>query len=101
MRIGFHGTGTVARHLRPEFARPEHEVAPEPGTMDQDAAELAYRQGAGLEVTLRWQRTSGELTVLVTNAASGTSFELPVAPEEALSAFHHPYAYAAGRGVAY
>ena len=44
MRIGFHGTGTAVRHLRPEVAGPEHEVSPEPD-MDQDTAELAYRRG--------------------------------------------------------
>ena len=101
MRIRFPGTGTVARQLRPDFARPEHEVPPEPDTMDKDTAELAYRRGAGIEVTLLWHRTSGELTVSVTDAASGASFELPVAADEALAAFHHPYAYAAVKGVAY
>ena len=39
MRIGFHGTGTAVRHLRPEVAGPEHEVPPEPHMMDQDTAE--------------------------------------------------------------
>jgi len=91
MRIGFPGTGTAGRHLRPEVAGPEHEIPPEPDMMDQDTAELAYRRGAGI----------GELTVSVTDAASGASFELPVAADEALAAFHHPYAYAAARGVAY
>jgi hypothetical protein len=101
MRIGFPGTGTAGRHLRPEVAGPEHEVPPEPDIMDQDTAELAYRRGAGIEVTLLWHRTSGELTVSVTDAASGASFELPVAAGEALAAFHHPYAYGAAQGVAY
>jgi dihydroflavonol-4-reductase len=95
MRIGFPGTGTAGHHLRPEAAGPEHEVPPEPDMMDQDTAELACRRGAGLEVTLLWRRTSGELTVLVTDAAQGASFELPVAADEALAAFHHPYGYAA------
>ena len=101
MRIGFHGTGTAVRHLRPEVAGPEHEVPPEPDMMDQDTAELACRRGAGIEVTLLWHRTTGELTVSVTAAASGASFELPVAADEALTAFHHPYAYAAVRRVDY
>ena len=48
MRIGFPGTGTAGRHLRPEVAGPEHEVPPEPDMMDHDTAELAYRRGAGL-----------------------------------------------------
>jgi hypothetical protein len=62
---------------------------------------LAYRQGAGIEVTLRWHRTTGELAVSVTDAASGAWFELPVVPDEALASFHHPYAYAAAQGVPY
>jgi hypothetical protein len=101
MRIGFPGTGTVGHRLWPEVAGPEYEVPPEPDTMDKDTAELACRRGAGIEVTLLWQRASGELTVSVTDAASGASFELPVSADEALTAFHHPYAYAAAKGVAY
>ena len=101
MRIGFPGTGTAGRHLRPEVAGPGHEVPAEPDMMDKDTAELAYRRGAGIEVALLWHRTTGELTVSVTDAASGASFELPVAPDEALTAFHHPYGYAAVRGVPY
>ena len=101
MRIGIHGTGTAGRHPRAEVAGPEHDVPPEPDTMDIDTAELAYRQGAGIEVTLLWHRATGELTVSVTDAASGAWFEVPVAPDEALAAFHHPYAYAAAQGVAY
>ena len=101
MRIGFPGTGTAGRDRRPEVAGLEHEVPPEPDMIEMDTAELAYRQGAGIEVTLLWHRTTGELTVSVTDAASGVWFELLVAPDEALTAFHHPYAYAAARGVPY
>ena len=101
MRIGFPGTGTAGRHLRPEVDGPELEVPPEPDMMNQDTAELACRQGAGIEVTLLWRRTSGELMVSVTGAASCAWFELPVAADEALTAFHHPYGYAAVKGEAY
>src|SRR5258708_38366711 len=48
MRIGFPGTGTAGRHLRPEVAGPEHEVPLEPDMMDQDTADLAFRRGAPL-----------------------------------------------------
>ena len=99
MRIGFPGTGTVVRHLRPEVAGLEHEVPPEPDMMDKDTAELDYRRGGGIEVTLLWHRATGELTVSVTDEASGASFELSVAADEALAAFYHPYAYAAVKGV--
>jgi len=100
MRIGFPRTGTVAGH-RTESARPEHEVSPEPDMMDNDTTELASRRGAGIEVTLLWHRSSGKLTVAVSDAPSGARFELPVAADEALIAFHHPYAYAAVQKVAY
>jgi hypothetical protein len=58
MWIGFSGTGTADRHLRPEVAGPEHEVPTEPDMMDEDAAELAHRRGAAIEVTLLWHRTT-------------------------------------------
>ena len=61
--------------------------------------ELAYRRSSGIDVTLLWDRRSGELTVDVADWASGTSFQLPAAPEEALAVFHHPYAYAALEGT--
>ena len=48
--------------------------------------ELAYRANDGIEVVLFWHRASGELAA---------------APEEALAVFHHPYAYAAFRGLPY
>jgi hypothetical protein len=100
MRIGSSGTGTVVHDLWPEFARTEHELPREPDTMDKNTTDLAYRQGAGIEVTLLWHRRNGELSVSVTDAASGASFELPVAPDEELAAFHHPYAYAAVKKTA-
>ena len=64
-----------------------------------DKAELAYRRSNGLEVTLLWDRRTGELTVAVGDLTSGDAFELQAAPEEALAVFHHPYAYAACRAV--
>jgi hypothetical protein len=100
MRIGFPGTRTVAGD-RTESARPEYEIPPEPDMMGKDTRELACRRGAGIEVTLLWHRASGELMVTVSDAASGAAFELPVAADEALTAFHHPYAYAVVQGVAY
>ena len=101
MRIGFSGNRTADRDLGTEAARLGHAVLPEPDTIDKDTAELAYRQGAGIEVTLLWHRTTGELTVSVSDKSSGASFELRVAADEALAAFNHPYAYAGVKGVAY
>src|SRR5690349_9712629 len=93
--------GRPARHPRPEVAGPEHEVPPGTGHDGPGHGGARLPAGAGIEVTLLWHRTSGELTVSVTDAAQGASFALPVAADEALAAFHHPYAYAAAQGVAY
>ena len=61
--------------------------------------ELHRRASAGLEVTLLWSRGAGKLVVSVADTMTGESFELPVAREEALEAFNHPFAYAAGQGI--
>ena len=63
--------------------------------------ELAYRSADGVEVGLYWNRASNAVTVVVDDARSGDLFEVEVAPQHALDAFHHPYAYAAHRGVEY
>jgi hypothetical protein len=63
----------------------------------QPIAELASRETNGIEVTLCWNRRTGELRVCVNNTPSGASFELDAEPDNALDVFHHPYAYAAQR----
>jgi hypothetical protein len=63
--------------------------------------ELDRRTSDGLEVTLFWAPADDGITVTVVDTNAGDAFELAVDPSEALDAFHHPYAYAAFRGVAY
>jgi hypothetical protein len=63
--------------------------------------ELHRRASAGVEVSLLWSRSAGKLIVSVADTMTGESFELPVAREEALEAFNHPFAYAAGRGISW
>ena len=63
--------------------------------------ELHRRASAGLEVSLLWSRGAGKLIVSVADTMTGESFELPVAREEALEAFNHPFAYAAGHGISW
>jgi hypothetical protein len=63
--------------------------------------ELDHRSNDGLEVTLLWQAETNRVTVTVFDAKSGDHFDLEVDPAQALDAFHHPYAYAASRGVDY
>lgn len=63
--------------------------------------ELARRANGGLEVSLVWSRADGHLAVVVSDLGTGDSFELAAPPESALDVFHHPFAYAARRGVDY
>jgi hypothetical protein len=46
-------------------------------------------------VRLLWCRTSGSLTVLVSDTRASDSFQLVAGRENALDVFNHPYAYAA------
>jgi len=57
--------------------------------------ELATRESDGIHVVLLWHPTGNGLTVQVEDVHVGDRFELAVAPEDALDAFNHPFAYAA------
>ena len=57
--------------------------------------ELAAREGDGIQVTLHWHPGDNALTVSVEDTRAGHGFRLAVAPDRALDAFYHPYAYAA------
>ncbi len=57
--------------------------------------ELAARDSDGIHVLLLWDPRENELTVAVEDARDGDRFQLAVAPERALDAFYHPFAYAA------
>ncbi len=61
--------------------------------------ELARRTSDGIDVVLHWDRASGGLAVTVSDLGTGDWFELAAPPESALDVFHHPFAYAAFRGV--
>jgi hypothetical protein len=63
--------------------------------------ELAHRASNGIEVSLFWGPSNGEIVVEVFDWSSEQYFELSVPSECALDAFHHPYAYAAQQGVEY
>lgn len=60
--------------------------------------ELAQRQSGTDEVLLVWRPEIDALELWVRDVETGTGFQLNVAPEHALDAFHHPYAYAAMLG---
>jgi len=63
-------------------------------TVEIGIRELAHRSNDGIDVRLLWSSRTNRLFVGVDDARRGSSFELEVAPAEALDAFHHPFAYA-------
>jgi hypothetical protein len=68
-------------------------------TSDLNPLELDYRANDGVEVSLLWHKPTNALTVFVHDTRTSEQFELDVASDYALDAFHHPYAYAYSRGL--
>jgi len=66
-----------------------------------DWTELAGRQNEGLEVSLLWSKTEDRVKVAVADSRQNEHFEFDVAGADALAAFNHPFAYAAGRGTCF
>ena len=66
-----------------------------------DWRELANRDGDGLEISLLWSKATNRVKVTVADSRLDESFELDIAAAEALAAFNHPFAYAAGRGLGF
>ena len=65
----------------------------------KNTRELDDRVNDGLEVTLLGQADTDSVTVKVFDGKTGDDFDLSVDPADAMDAFHHPYAYAASRGL--
>ncbi len=62
--------------------------------------ELDHRRSDGIDVRLLWSQADDLVVVSVSDANTGETFAIPVEPHEALTAFHHPYSYAAStRGL--
>jgi hypothetical protein len=59
--------------------------------------ELAQRLSGTAEVLLLWHPESDGVELSVRDPATGASFHIDVAPDNAIDAFYHPYAYAARR----
>jgi len=57
--------------------------------------ELAARESDGIYVLLLWHPREDAITVSVEDDRRGDCFRLAVAPDRALDAFYHPFAYAA------
>jgi hypothetical protein len=69
-------------------------------TSPDSIIELDTRTTDGIEVRLLWHRAENRLTVTASDARSGEVLEVAVGEHErALDVFHHPYAYAAFRGI--
>ena len=65
-----------------------------------DTRELDYRAADGVEVMLLWHASGDFLSVVVSDARIGEIFELVLDErDDAMDVFHHPYAYAAHRGL--
>ena len=64
-----------------------------------EAKELDSRTGDGIEVQLLWHPADNSISVFVYDATHASGFEVDVDASDALDAFHHPFAYAASRGV--
>lgn len=56
--------------------------------------ELAARENDGIHVQLLWHPDENAVTVTVADERAGERFRLPIAPDQALDAFYHPFAYA-------
>ena len=72
---------------------------PRPPTMRTDPnpgiRELDQRISDAIDVRLLWNSVTDRISVAVEDQRTGEFFELPVVdPNDALIAFHHPYAYA-------
>jgi hypothetical protein len=62
--------------------------------------ELAHRATDGVEVALLWYPSNDVVSVQVVDAKAGEAFELVLGEgDRPLDVFHHPYAYAALRGL--
>jgi hypothetical protein len=63
--------------------------------------ELAGRESDGLAVSLLWNPVTDAVKVAVADSRLDHDFELHVPGADALSAFHHPFAFAAAEGIAF
>jgi len=57
--------------------------------------ELAARESDGIHVLLLWHPPENAITVSIEDDRRRDRFQLAVAPDRALDAFYHPFAYAA------
>ena len=68
---------------------------PAPRGIESVTRELDHRWSDGVSVTLLWNTQTNRVSVSVLDERRDVAFEFAVQAEDALDAFHHPYAYAA------
>lgn len=85
-------------HLEPTTADSCLDVPESAGTA-LVIRELDRRRSDGIDVRLLWNQTDDQVMVAVFDAKTGDEFHIEVHARESLDAFHHPYAYAAVRGI--
>ena len=75
--------------------RGEHDEA-----MTDSLRELDRRTNDRMDVRLLWHERDDRVLVVVDDEKTGASFKIEVRDgERVLDVFHHPYAYAAHRGL--
>jgi hypothetical protein len=74
---------------------PSESVIDAASVTDDDWRELARRAGDGLQISLVWSRSADRVKVTVLDERLRESFDIHVEGADALTAFHHPFAYAA------
>jgi hypothetical protein len=77
-----------------EHVRPPAPAALSRTDADPDRRELAARAASGIRVVLFWRPSHDDVIVAVDDDRTGERFELSIARERALHAFHHPFVYA-------
>jgi hypothetical protein len=77
------------------------QIAEAPGeTLQTSVRELDHRRCDAIDVTLGWDPLTNGVSVVVRDERLGESLAFEVDPADALSAFHHPYAYAPNLALA-
>lgn len=66
-----------------------------PATTLWSRRELAHRVSGGIEVTLYWRADDNSTSIEVWQPASEERLAFAVPSEDALEAFHHPFAHLA------
>ncbi len=68
-------------------------------SQQKDWDDLAIRNCDGLEVMLLWSKSAERVRVTVQDHRLGGFLDLDVPAGDALSAFYHPFPYAAGHDL--